>query len=396
MTAPATAAVTPEVLADSRAIEAILPEWRELAVAAARSPFESPDWLAPWSRHYAANARPRVLTWRVDGRLVGVAPLVASRTRQLATALTELHFWAGFGPALRGQVDVLATDEHRPAILAGLAAWLRDGSVRWDVLNALRLPPGSQTPATLVEAGAEAGWRTVRLTGVVRSVTYVIELPADLDGWARHLGPKARHNMRTEERRFQRAGGSFEQRTDPGVAAAAVAAIRRLMAARWGDEELDFGPDPAFEPFLVDAFGALLGAGAMWVDLARDASGIRACLVTFALNRRAVALVMGVSYDDDVRKMSLGKGLFDRSISEAIRRGCTTYDFLWAGGYKESFWHAEPRTLESLVQGRGLRGAWVAEAARLRRVVLPGLIGRRRAETASGPESENESENGAG
>ena len=130
----------------------------------------------------------------------------------------------------------------------------------------------------------------------------------------------------------------------------------------------------------------------MWVDLARDASGIRACLVTFALNGRAVALVMGVSYDDDVRKMSLGKGLFDRSISEAIRRGCTTYDFLWAGGYKESFWHAEPRTLESLVQGRGLRGAWVAEAARLRRVVLPGLVGKRRTEAALLPESENGAE----
>jgi CelD/BcsL family acetyltransferase involved in cellulose biosynthesis len=378
VSAPATAPGTPEVLADSGAVEAILPEWRELAAAAARSPFESPDWLVPWSRHYAADARPRVLTWRVGGRLVGVAPLVASRTRQLATALTELHFWAGFGPALRGQVDVLATDEHRTAVLAGVTDWLRDGSQRWDVLNGLRLPAGSETPAALIEAGADAGWRTVRLTGVVRSVTYVIELPADLDGWARHLGSKARHNMRTEENRFGRAGGSFEQRTDPAVAVDAVDAIRRLMAVRWGDEELDFGPDPAFEPFLVDAFGALLGAGAMWADIARDVSGIRACLVTFALNGRAVALVMGVSYDDDVRKMSLGKGLFDRSISEAIRRGCSTYDFLWAGGYKESFWHAEPRTLESLVQGRGLRGAWVAEAARLRRVVLPGLVGRRR------------------
>lgn len=392
MTVPASAVGAPDVLADVGAVEAIVPEWRELAVASAHSPFESPDWLMPWYRHYAGGARPHVLTWRVDGRLVAVAPLVASRTRQLGTALTEVHFWAGFGQALRGQVDVLATDQHRGPVLAALGEWLRDGPVRWDVLNALRLPPGSATPVALQVAGAAAGWRTVRLTGVVRSVTYVIDLPVDLEGWAGHLGPKARHNMRTEERRFTKAGGAFEQRMDPGVAGDAVGAVRRLMAARWGGEELDFGPDPAFEPFLVDAFGALLGSGAMWVDLARDDSGIRACLVTFALNGRAVALVMGVSYDDDVRKMSLGKQLFDRSISEAVQRGCATYDFLWAGGYKESFWHAEPRTLESLVQGRGLRGAWVAEAARLRRVVLPGLVGRRRAEQPAEQASENGAE----
>lgn len=388
MTTPVTALESPELLADPGAVEAIVPEWRELAATAAKSPFESPDWLMPWSRHYGAEARPRLLTWRVGGRLVAVAPLVASRTRQLGTALTELHFWAGFGPALRGQVDVLAADEQRSAVLGALTGWLREGPVRWDVLNALRLPAGSETPAALTEAGARAGWRTVRLTGVVRSVTYAIDLPTDLEGWASHLGAKARHNMRTEQHRFERAGGTFEQRTDPTVAADAVDAVRRLMAARWGDAELDFGPDPAFEPFLVDALTALLGAAAMWVDIARDGSGIRACLVTFALNGRAVALVMGVSYDDDVRKMSLGKQLFDRSISEAVRRGCSTYDFLWAGGYKEAFWHAEPRTLESLVQGRGLRGGWVAEAARVRRVVLPGLVGRRRAEPGS--------ENGAG
>ena len=148
------------------------------------------------------------------------------------------------------------------------------------------------------------------------------------------------------------------------------------MAARWGDAELDFGPDPAFAPFLEEAISGMLGRDSAYVDLCRDASGIRACLVTLILNRHAVALVMGVSYDDDVKKMSLGKQLFDASIGEAIRRNCRTYDFLWAGGYKESFWHAQPRTLESLVVGRGLRGGGMAEVTRLRRRVLPRLLRR--------------------
>jgi CelD/BcsL family acetyltransferase involved in cellulose biosynthesis len=383
-------AAPPDVLAEPGAIESVVPEWRSLAEAAARSPFESPDWLGPWLRRYAADRRPRLLAWRSGGRLVGVAPLVASRTRQLGTAVTELHFWAGFGPALRGGVDLLAMPEHRDAIATSLLEWLGDGPQSWDTLSALRLPAGSDTADRLARAGAAAGWRLVPLTGVVRSTTYVIDLPADEEGWARHLGAKARHNMRTEARRFERAGGTVELRTDPAVAREAVGAIRRLMAARWGDDELDFRPDPAFEPFLVEAFERLLAAGAMWIDIARDDLGIRACLVTFALNGTAVALVTGVSYDQDVRKMSLGKGLFDRSIAEAIRRGCRTYDFLWAGGYKESFWHARPQTVESVLVGRGLRGAWVAETARLRRVVIPSVLGRRRGES-----SQAAAENGA-
>jgi hypothetical protein len=43
-------------------------------------------------------------------------------------------------------------------------------------------------------------------------------------------------------------------------------------------------------------------------------------------------------------------------IGEAVRRGCHTYDFLWVGGYKQSFWHAEPQHLDSAMVGRGLIG----------------------------------------
>ena len=37
------------------------------------------------------------------------------------------------------------------------------------------------------------------------------------------------------------------------------------------------------------------------------------------------------------------------------------YDFLWVGGYKESFWHATPRHLESAMVGRGVIGKVAAK-----------------------------------
>lgn len=362
----------PEVLSDEASIAAFEPAWRAFAAAHASSPFDSPDWLRPWYRHYAAGSRPRVLVWRLDGRVVGVVPLVVRR-EGLLVRRNELGLWGGSGPAIRGLTDLLATDEHRGPVLDGLVDWLAGGGQPWDVLHVLRLPPGSELPARLTRAADRHRWMTVSLTGVVRSTTYAIDLPAGEEGWRVFLGPKARHNLRTEANRFERAGGRFERTVHPSIAVEAVAALRRLMALRWADRELDFAPDPAFEPFLVETLGAMLASGSLQLDLARDASGIRACLVTMTLNRRAVALAMGVSRDEDVRRMSLGKQLFDRSISEAVRRGCLTYDFLWAGGYKEAFWHAAPRTMESLVVGRGLRGGWVAGSVWLRRRAVPGL-----------------------
>lgn len=362
----------PQVLSDEASITAFEPAWRAFAAGHASSPFDSPDWLRPWFRHYAMDGQPRLLVWRQDGHVVGVAPLIVRRAGLLVPR-TEVGLWGGSGPAIRGLTDIAATDEHRDAILDGFIDWLADGRQAWDVLHLLRLRPGSEMPSRLRRAAGRHRWRAASLTGVVRSTTYVIDLPAGPEAWREILGPKARHNLRTEANRFEHAGGRFEPTVDPSRAAEAVIAMRRLMTRRWGTRELDFAPDPAFEPFLVEAFGAMLANGSLHLDLARDGSGIRACLATMILNHHAVALVMGVSQGEDVRRMSLGKQLFDRSIGEAIRRGCRTYDFLWAGGYKEAFWHAVPRTMESLVVGRGLRGGSVARSVWLRRRAAPGL-----------------------
>jgi CelD/BcsL family acetyltransferase involved in cellulose biosynthesis len=364
-----------EVLDDLGAIERIEAEWRELAISAAATPFESPDWLLPWFRWYGDGLDPCVLTWRRDGRLVAVAPLVRWAAGRIAP-VAQVAFWAGSGPALRGMVDLVAEPDSREAATDALGAWLRAEASGWDLLHVLRLPAGSPTPSRLITWARAAGWRRVRLTGVVRSETWILDLPHGDGEWRSLLGSKARHNLRTEERRFARAGGSYEVVTDPAEAVQLPAILRRLATDRWGAAEVNFGPDPAFQPFLEDVFERMSAAGTMYANVARDPSGIRACLVTFTVGDRATAVLIGVSTADDVRKLSLGKHLFDASIGEAIARGCATYDFLWEGGYKESFWRAAPRTLESFVVGRGPGGqagvAWVG----LRRRLLPAIARR--------------------
>jgi CelD/BcsL family acetyltransferase involved in cellulose biosynthesis len=365
--------LTLAVLTDLGTVDQLVPEWRELARTAARSPFESPDWLMAWYRHYGGGSKARVLTWRASGdeRLVGVAPLVLSGGA--GPRLRHLGLWGAAGHSLRGMVDVLAVDAHRPEVLDSLAGWLRTPDSGWDLLHVLRLPAGSVTPGWLDGLARTSGWRVTRLTGVVSSVAFALQLPATLDGWAAHLGRKTRYNMRREANQFAELGGVYELQTDPSIAPEVVETLERLMLARWGDADIGFGRDPEFRSFLVDAFRSMLAAGTMVVHVARDGAGVRACVVTVMLNGEATPALIGVSQDPDIRAYSLGKHLFDESIRAAIEHGCRTYDFLMAGDYKERFWHAEPRTLESRVVGRGGRGRLAALYVDVRRRRLPAL-----------------------
>lgn len=364
-----------EELRDAGSIAGLVPEWRRLAATAARSPFESPDWLVPWWGAYgAAEMEPRLLAWRAGGRLAAVAPLARRDLRRFGRPIRELAFWAGGGSLLSGCVDLLAAEADRPAALAELGAWLRAPGNDWDVLHFLRLPYGSSSAVALRAWADAAPWRYLSLTGAFRSETFTIDLPADAAGWHGHLGPKARHNMRREVRLFARQrGGTIERVVDATAAVELVAALERLMGRRWGDEEKYFRHDPAFGGFVLDALASMLLNGSAYAFVARDGGGIRACLVNFALAGRAVAVLIGVDRDPAFRAFSLGKNLFDAAIDEAVARGCRSYDFLWVGGYKETFWHAAPRRLESGLVARGTTGALVAAYAAMRRLALPRL-----------------------
>lgn len=354
----------PEVVSGEAGLAALAPAWRELVLQAGATPFCSPDWLLPWARAYASAGDAFVLAWRdPDGSLVAVMPLVRDRRRVLP--LVEVAPWANRGTALRGMVDLVALPGREPGAGAALAAWLAGPSVRWDLVSALRLPAGSPTAGMLARIAAERGLAAASNTGAVRSDTFVLDLPAAGSG-ERVLGAKARHNLRTEARKFERQGGRYETLTAPADVAPAVRAIRRLVEARWGPGERTFRGDPAAERFLVDALEAFGGQGGLILDVARDESGIRAALVTLVSGRRAVALLIGVSDSEDVRRLALGKQLFAMSIDRCAERGAETYDFLWVGGYKEAFWGATARRMESIVIGRGLVGSLLVRRAAAR------------------------------
>jgi len=84
-----------------------------------------------------------------------------------------------------------------------------------------------------------------------------------------------------------------------------------------------------------------------------------------------MSLLMAATPADEYRPFSLGDQIHEVAIGEAVRRGCHTYDLLWAGGYKESFWRAQPRVLETAYVGRGIVGTLAARAFARRENQVP-------------------------
>jgi CelD/BcsL family acetyltransferase involved in cellulose biosynthesis len=350
-----------EVLTDLASVEQILPQWRALAASAARSPLESPDWLLPLARLYHANDAVRFLTWRAGagGELVGVAPYHLIATRPPIRPLRDLAPWGTLGPRLRGNVDVVAADEHRAAILDSLVEWLGQSS-EWDLLRVVRPPFGSTTPARIRAAASEHGWRYAPYANL-RSTTFQVDLPSTTEGWEKVLSSKTRKTLRWQTRKFaELRGGTIEAVVDAAAIPEALDATQRLLAERWGDKEVYFHADPLFRRLVHEAVPAMAANGAAWLSVARDRDGIQAVLVSLAQHGYAMSLLLAGNGADEYRQFSLGNHVFDEGIREAVRRGCHTYDFLPAGGYKSDYWHAQPRELDAAVVGRGLIGRLAA------------------------------------
>jgi len=361
-------------IVEPRDIAPLTPAWRELTERSARSPFESPDWLLPWLRHYGSAWRPRLVTWWRADRLVAVAPVASRRRRRRGISYRELTFWGWTGTPLRGWVDVVADADAAADVAADFAAWLEAPDRPWDVFSYLHLYPDS--PALRSLTARRGPWWHVDLSAVLHSLEYVVALPEDASGWRGQLGPKAQHEIRREIRLYERRlNGRIEEVGEAAAADEISGALASLLAERWGERDAYFARDPRFDGFIGDAVGETLRSGAGWALVARDPERIAACLFMLGLGRTTVALLIGVSPASRYRSMSLGKCLFNGAIEGALERGSREFSFMTENGYKTAFWHAGGRPTESGFFGRGVVGRAIVAAAVARQI--PGRLRNR-------------------
>lgn len=119
-------------------LEELEEDWRELwSSLADATPFQSPDWLLPWWKHFGEGSLFSFAFWD-GGRLVGLAPLYIFRS---PTEPTRKLFLLGTGNS--DYMDVVFDPIWRTQCWNALIGEIQNRSECWDICSLQRLRPGS-------------------------------------------------------------------------------------------------------------------------------------------------------------------------------------------------------------------------------------------------------------
>ena len=127
-----------EFISDPRRLEQLEPGWRALwSAIPAATPFQSPDWILPWWRHYGEGRLLSFALWRND-QLAGLAPLYIY---DKGTGPARRIFLLGTGNS--DYLDAIFCPRFRRSCWKTLATEIANRQELWDECDFQRLRPHS-------------------------------------------------------------------------------------------------------------------------------------------------------------------------------------------------------------------------------------------------------------
>lgn len=308
-------------------LERIGPAWRALwRRARAATPFQSPDWLIAWWRHFAPGQLMSIALRRGE-YLVGLAPLYReARDRRLLP----------LGVSLSDCLDILIAEENANIALSAMQKEL----ARIPLCRELCFPELAPNASALCIA--LDGFASVE-TAAQASPELVLGPPDDP---LRHVPAHQRQNLRTAENRARRRGCVVS-----GVGAEElphfIPGLMHLHSARRrhvGEEGL--GSDRRVLPFFGEAFVALAREGVVRAYSIRCEGRLIGGYLGFMHRDRASYYFGG--FDPGFAFESPGTILIGHAIRGAAAEGAETFDFLRGAEPYKYAWGARDRRLKSL------------------------------------------------
>jgi CelD/BcsL family acetyltransferase involved in cellulose biosynthesis len=301
-------------------VEDIRADWRELYDnSGSCNPYASPDWLAPWARHFVRERDLALVTVSRDGVLVGMAPWYVRRIGPLLRQVQLLG--SGRHEALTELPQVLtAPGEARSVLRAVLKYWSQMPGA-WDWLELPLLEEQGWFEPDWLDGAVRGGFVQHKMT----RPSVVLDLPQDVPALYRVLKRNLLESIRRAHNRLDRTGQPWAVTAHVGESdlRRALPVLAQLHAARAGLAGRNRHPDQLAVPerlvFLAEALGEMARRGmAEILTLDVEGTAVAAQLVL----RAPEATYLGMSGVDpawwNVSPITL---LQSRAAESAVERG---------------------------------------------------------------------------
>jgi CelD/BcsL family acetyltransferase involved in cellulose biosynthesis len=318
-------------LDDLAALRRLRPAWARLLAGASRAtPFQSPEWLLPWTARFA-RGQVWVLAARRGERLVGLLPLRLVESGGVRTASFLGQGVSDYGGAL------VAGGSEGDGVLKALLGRLRDRrGTRWDQCDLDQLPP--EDP--LLQAPLPAGLEERRLDqDVCPEVALPTSAAALAAGLPHRLGPRIERSLRRLHRETRAV---FERATGAGLEEL-LDAFFRLHAAEWQARgTTGVLADATLQTFHREVAAGMLEAGRLRLFGLRMDGQVRAVLYGFVQEGRFYSYLGG--FDPRLSVLSPGTLMIWHAMTAAIDESVRAFDFLRGAEAYKYRWGARDRT----------------------------------------------------
>jgi CelD/BcsL family acetyltransferase involved in cellulose biosynthesis len=314
-------------------------EWTDLLRhSSANNPFLTWEWLHTWWTHLGGRRTLQILTARdANGRLLGIAPLCASRHRW--PLFSQLEF-LGTGWAGSDYLDLIARRGYEGECAEAFAGWLRmhAQTVRLDHLRPAALA------VTLGGRLAEGGWNRESMPSGICPF-------AKLQGhsWESYVDTlrpsqrtRCRRYLNTLRNKFDVSFTSAETESQRHDALTALMGFHELRwTARGGSTAFQ---TPTLRAFHHDVTSRALKAGWLRLSALRLNDEIAAVTYCFYVNGRFYLYQHG--FNPRFWQYSVGVVVLGLTIRTAIDEGAAEFDMLFGEEPYKSLWAIETRQLE--------------------------------------------------
>ena len=326
-----------EVLDRVGQVEALRSEWRDLLTRAAPvTPYLTWEWMSAWYATHEQAGETLCLTVREDGRLMGLAPLFLSRSRDQTLPPGALGFASTCGRHWGFHLGAVAANTRCQAVSDVLIDFLASTRCEWHTIRLVHMDALAPMLPHLMRSAVLNDMPVVARPGE-QSVGG--PLPTTVDRFCSWVcsGSRRKSNRRSL-RELARDHGPVTVETCKTLAELkqGMASLRRLNLEQHAVRATRSNfTDEAFAACFFETTRRLWEAGWVQLSLLRCAGEVAAASVDAVYNNRLFC--MQPAYNHRFADYSAGHLLLALVVERAIAGGATHLDLLPGGAYKRQY-----------------------------------------------------------